>query len=296
MEEIVYVHGVVAPRRRSHDADYRSLRDGLSAQLRRRGHDELPPLAASVRVEWGYDHPAAGDTALLARAQALVADRVAAATPRDRTSWRDLPFARAVTPVRELVANAWADLVYYTSEDGKAKVREVVWGQVLRRARPDQPVDLTLVGHSAGSLIVVDFLFWLFSGQRDDADVARMGLDPREVRAAREHWRVRRLVTLGSPLTPLMVRSVHVTAVLAGGGRLDLADLGMDRPAHDGHAPTWCNVWDRHDVLAFPVAPFWTGGRVVDLYPDHSDALVSSHEAYWRSERVHAALAERWDD
>lgn len=296
MDQIVYIHGVVPPGTRDHTDDYAALHKGLTAELVRRGQPALPDFDDSVTVEWGYAHPKAGDTAVLAKAQQVIAERVDAVTPTDRTSFGSLLFAPAIEPVRDLLQHAWADLVYYVSEKGKARVRDVVWGRLLDAADPDAPLDLTVIGHSAGSLIAVDFLFWLFSGERDEAAFRAMGIDPAKVAAAREHWRVRRLVTLGSPIAPLAIRSVAVTDLLAAGKRMDLRDLGFGRPAHAGADPVWLNVWDRHDVLAYPVAPFYGHGRVVDLYPDHSDSLLGAHMAYWRARSVHRVLADRWDD
>ena len=72
-------------------------------------------------------------------------------------------------------------------------------------------------------------------------------------------------------------------------------DLGLNRLTHAGGDPRWLNVWDRHDVLSYPVRPFCHGGEIVDIYPDHSDSLLGSHEAYWTSPAVHRRLAEEWE-
>ena len=220
---------------------------------------------------------------------------VNAATLSDRTSFSALLLAPAIEPVRGLIQHTWADIVHYVSEKGKARIRNVVWGRMLELIDPHEPTDLTVIGHSAGSLIAVDLLFWLFSHQRDDpAELRAMGLDPDEVEAAHTNWRVRRLVTFGSPIAALLIRSTAVTDILADDGTLDAADLGLATRCHDGRMPLWLNVWDRHDVLAYPVEPFYTGAEIHDLYPDHSDSLLGSHEAYWHADRVHRIVAEAW--
>lgn len=296
MEQYIYIHGVLGLGGHSHAGQYRALRDGVSAELEARGGQALPTLGDSVTVEWGYDHEFAGDTALLDRAQKVIAARVTAVTPSDRTSFGSLIFAPAVEPVRGLIQHTWADILYYVSEQGKAQVRHVVWGRLLDKADANAPLDLTVIGHSAGSMIAIDFLFWLFSGEREDpAALAALGLDPAVVAAARRNWRLRRLVTFGSPIAPLLIRSVAVTRMIAADQVLDARDLGLGRPAHSGAQPVWLNVWDRHDVLAWPVEPFFAGGLVHDLYPDHSDSLLGSHEAYWKAGNVHRALAASWD-
>ncbi len=141
------------------------------------------------------------------------------------------------------------------------------------------------------------FRSWLFSKKRDDvADLDRAGLNKQQVSEARKRWRIRRFVTFGSPISALMVRSAGVADIMASSrtAKLDASDLGLGRRSHSGKRPVWLNVWDRHDVLSYPVAPFYEGADVVDLYPDHSDSLLGSHEAYWGSVAVHRTLADNW--
>lgn len=250
-------------------------------------------------MEWGWDTETAGSTATLETAQRSIHDRIDEATPRDRTSISSLLFAPAIDPVRMLLTLGWSDLIYYVGEKGKLRTREVAWGEIFRRIGVDWSTDLTIIAHSAGSVIALDFLFWLFSGKRDAAMLALDELpDEVSLTKARENWRIRRFVTFGSPIAPLLVRSAEVVDILAGPGRpaLSVEPLGMTRLGHDGREPLWLNVWDRHDVLSYPVEPFYTGGKVVDLYPDPSDSLLGAHDAYFEARAVHAMLAEHWDD
>ena len=297
IEKYVYIHGVVSDRTRtkSHDEDYGNLRNGLHAILVERGAP-LPPLDTSVTIEWGWETGEAGDTSKLATAQRAIAERVDAATPRDRPGFTSLVWAPAITPVRNLVTLGWADIVYYVGKGGKRLVRSLVWNQIISDVGPQTEVDLTVVGHSAGALVAHDFLFWLYSGERDD-EMGGPDLPSRlDFEAARTNWRLRRLVTLGAPVAPLLVRSSDVTEILADptAPLLDAAKIGLGQTAHSGDLPKWLNVWDRHDVLSYPVQPFYDSDRVVDLYPDHSDSLVDAHDAYWNSSKVHRALADSW--
>lgn len=295
METFVYIHGVVGERRRtrSHRGQYRALHLGLAHH-----GVEVPPFSEAVQVEWGWGTARAGTTRTLEKAQRVVYDRVEAATPTDRTGFGSLLFAPAIDPVRKLLALGWSDLVYYIGERGKLRVRSLVWNEILGRVGVDREVDLVLVAHSAGSLIAHDFLYWLFPGMRDAEIATAAELPDLDAFAdARANWRVRRLVTLGSPIAPTLVRSAEVTDLLAGpdSPRLSLDVLGLARPAHDGSDPLWLNVWDRHDVLSHPLAPFYSGGKLRDLYPDVSDSLRGAHDAYYESDGVHALLARHWD-
>ncbi len=300
MEKYVYIHGVITEQDRTekHTRQYEAIRNGIDRELRKRGGDPLPEIDTSVTVEWGWDTPDAGETRKLAVAQSVIANRVKTATPRDRTGFTSLLFAPAIQPVRKLIMFGWSDIVYYVGKRGKKLVRSLVWNQILDQIDTDQDVDLTIICHSAGTLIAHDFLYWVFSGDRDDNEIVEQGIDPAKVAAAALNWRVRRLVTFGSPISPLMVRSAHVTDTMAASpsARLDATTLGLGRLAHNGETPVWLNVWDRHDVLSYPVRPFYEGANIIDLYPDHSDSLRNSHEAYWTASSVHHDLAEHWND
>jgi hypothetical protein len=298
VEQFVYIHGVVGDktRRKKHTEDYTKLRDGISNELQKRGEPELPSIRDSVTVEWGWPTQQAGDTASLARAQSHIADRVAAATPRDRTGFTSMLFAPAVEPVRNLLMLGWSDILYYVGKGGKKRVRSLIWNEILNKVGTAEKTDLTIVAHSAGTLIAHDLLFWIFSGDRSD-EMGVPGMpDPQTFAAARRNWRIRRLVTFGSPISALMIRSAEVADIMAGSGtpKLDATKLGFGRRSHSGKEPIWLNVWDRHDVLSYPIKPFYEGAEVVDIYPDHSDSLFGSHEAYWGAKSVHKALAERW--
>jgi len=295
-ETVVYIHGIVGESdpRVSHDAAYEALRSGLTA----RGV-ALPPLAESITVEWGWETGEAGASANLSVAQRTIGRRIEDAATVDRWSVRALVGAPLVPPIRDLILYGFSDMLYYTGREGKLRVREAVWKAILAGVGPGVEADLTIIAHSGGSLIAHDFLFWIFSGERDDRLESELGDAAAEaVRAARSNWRVRRLVTMGSPLAPLMVRSGHLVDLLSAPGEpaVEGASIGLDLPAHSGVLPLWLNLWDRHDPISFPLAGLYRNERIVDLYTDHSDSVTRSHTLYWTSPTVHDLLAAHWDD
>lgn len=299
MEKYVYIHGVVAeglPWRKP-VSDYKALRNGLSSVLERSAAAPLPRLSDSVTVHWGLDTSAAEETRTLAQAQKNIAARIAAVdVPADWFGFSPLKFLPLRAPVRKLLQAGWADIVYYVGKEGKPRVRSLVWNNILDQVGTDEEVDLTIISHSAGTLIAIDLLYWVFGPGRRSR-MGRSGMPSREqFEAAKQNWRIRRLVTLGSPIAPLLVRSAEVADILAGSdtARLDATRLGLGLTTHSGHDPVWLNVWDKDDILSFPVAPFYEGARVIDLYPDHGDSLGYSHLTYWKAHKVHRALAQHW--
>ena len=286
----IYIHGVTGPEPADHSPDYQAFRDGLRA----RGL-ELPSDQDSVDIEWGWNTPEAGDTKTLGQAEAKIAAVMKTAPDPEGFGLKQLIMTPIANSLRDLISLGFADVTYYVSDVGKSTVRSLVWNRLLDDIGPDNATELTIVAHSAGTLIAHDFLFWLYSAQRDDRLEA--GTEPGlpsidDMRAARVNWRVRRFVTLGSPLAPLTVRAPALADKIAAKDApwLDAADLGVTGGA------LWLNVWDRHDVISYPLADLYAhNGRVLDLYPDHSDDVRHAHGAFWESDDVFDVLAQNWD-
>lgn len=324
-ELIVYIHGVSPRGRKGHDPDYRALHEGI-----RKVRPDFP--ASYCGVEWGWHDGAQSPKShqLLSDAEEHLGTRALAAV--DRSS--DLTLnpiniaARfAVGKLRPLLMFNFSDMFYYTSADGKAAVRYVLAEKVLSCLGPPAergPLSITLFGHSAGSVVAFDFLFFLFGPERP----VEAFIDPKKVKASpsdakrasvsvgdtlgdlkrlreaaqADRIRVRRLFTLGSPITPLAFRSDAILEILAksADARLDSADYGLTRnPAgFQGplKGPRLINMWDKDDPIGWPVEPLMTGaGTVVkDQYTDVSDSPTKAHDAYWSSAKVHKQIGMAW--
>lgn len=318
-EMVVYIHGVMNDRRgRSHRPEYDALHKGISAHLQARAWRE----ATVVGVEWGWNFAGRArprSHELLTTAQNRLGGRALAAL-KSQGDFTLNPLRHVVNGFRPLMLYGFGDMFYYVSADGKQAVRLAVTEQIVRALRPAlrrspvPPISLTLIGHSAGSVVALDFLFHLFfrnpggrhvflqegSGRRVQS--AASELDRLRALARRHRLRVRRLITMGSPITPLAHRSDAVLEILARGDRLDPADYGLDRHPSGFGAPLvgarWINVWDKDDPIAWPVEPLMgaaSGSRVVqDVYVDVSDLASKAHDRYWTSRAVHRELASRW--
>lgn len=288
-EVVVYMHGLVPVTPRRHTSEYRAMHEGLSFQ-----GIELPDFDGPdvIEVELWWDAGSQAEhSGNLARAQS----NIGALLPHD-PSRKDMLTAGVMKGLRELLQYAWSDAFYYTAEDGEERTRHDVWKQILTGVTHDEEVDLTIVCHSGGTLVAHDFLFYLFS---DDRRQQRQKYADADLWAqAESKWRIRRLVTMGSPLAPLMVRSVALVDKFAGDPtfRLDVNKLGFDRGSHGGGESRWLNVWDVHDILSFPIGGLYDHDpRIHDLYPDVGDWPASAHDKYWASSRTHSMLAQRWD-
>jgi len=327
-EVLVYIHGVSPLGQGSHDANYQSLHRGI-----RKLRGDFPENFCGV--EWGWRR--AGDTTatshqLLSDAERNLGGRAISAVndPGDFT----LNLLRiAVEKFRPLMIYNFADMFYYASEDGKNALRFAVAQQIVSWVKSSsggggaaEPISLTLLGHSAGSVIAFDFLFFLFSprpvtqfikaekvsagpstlsASTDKPPRIKETLDELEQlksMATSGQLRVRRLITFGSPITPLAFRSDAVLKILSSspGARLTAKDYGLLRndPAFGTplSGPRWINIWDKDDPIAWPVEPLIAEANtaVKDRYVDVSDSPTEAHGAYWDSAKVHSEIASAW--
>lgn len=327
-ETAIYVHGVSADGVQGHTAEYEALHQGIRAY-----NDDWPK--AYCGVEWGW-HPLEREDPmsheLLASAQSIIGQRAFRAV--DRESDFTLNLLRiAVEKFRPLVLYNFSDMFYYVSTQGKHGIR-LAFAQALvnsleeELAKADPLISLTLIGHSAGSVVAFDTLFYLFYPDRKQKEFVDPQATPEGCVAAervpgkpgvkrtldelgklrdlahRNRLRVRRLFTLGSPITPLAFRSDAVLKIFTTnpptGGRLKAEWHGLEANPPEFGAPLanprWLNVWDKDDPIAWPVEPIMTspGTVVVDRYVDVSDSPLKAHEAYWRSDDVHRVIAKAW--
>lgn len=297
----LFLHGITPDRRPgSHDDDYDALLGLVNGALRRRGK---PPFSAEpIRVEWGWDSGQAGlADRLLATAEARASDAVRTAEKEAR----DLTLNPARVVYRSLRRNflhGFADLFYYVSRDGERAVREHVFSVAagtVNRLGKGARVSLTVFAHSAGSVIAHDLLYHLFGSEAtppECGEAEKEVLKAREL-VGRERLRVRRLYTLGSPITPLLVRADSLLKRLVEEHPLEPAELGLGWDLTLGN-PRWVNFWDEDDIFAFPVAFNYAAGphghAVEDRYADLGDIFPTVHGRYWHSGKVAEGIAETW--
>lgn len=312
----LYIHGVSDdPTVTTHAPQYASLHEGVRAR-------EARWPAEFLGVEWGWNWRSAADARSherLAEAQERLGLRALAAVEAS-SDFTINPARWMMNGLRALMLYGFGDMFYYVSESGKQSVRaevaEQVVGHLSRRFGTGTwpPLSLTVLAHSAGTVVAFDLLFHLFfenvggrhvflpAAALAARDQLRTGLDRLRDMARQGNLRVRRLYTFGAPITPLAFRSDTVVELLAANGRLDPRDYGLDRnppvfgPALDG--PRWINLWDKDDPIAWPVEPLMataSGAKIVeDVYVDVADGPRSAHTAYWSDSTVHREIATRW--
>lgn len=208
--------------------------------------------------------------------------------------------------VREMLLQVIPDLFYYVSADGERVIRNRIFKSIgeniVRRHRQemDKGISLTIIGHSAGSIIAHDFLYHLFGKSnrqmdediKNDQAVAEV-VKLREVQQA-GRLRLRRLYTFGSPITAMLFRSNSLVKRVMEDIPIDPEDIGLREADNIAPAtPRWVNFWDVDDFASFPVAPFYKNenGIIEDKCIDRDrvwtrDLLPSAHLWYWQSQEV----------
>jgi hypothetical protein len=311
-EIIIFVHGVSSDQLgRRHNSEYNALYDGVAAAS---PQSSAWRTAEVCRIEWGWNYDAVNEPhgeQALTLAQTTLGERLLSVINEAYDPTIN-PGRFVVNAFRPLLVYGFSDMFYYVSNDGKAAVRGAMAEQIMQfvqagRGDPREPLSLTIVGHSAGSVIAFDFCFYLFAEEdrRFVKDPVR-GLYNEEIKhlrmlALEGRLRIRRLITMGSPIAMLACRNDVVVQLLADGGRINPAWYGLTQnPPLFGplklRGPRWMNLWDKDDPIAFPVEPLMDNysRTVADVYMNVSSNIAEAHNLYWANPEVHQHLATHW--
>ncbi len=310
-EYLIYIHGVSQDNNQSHRGTYDSLHQGIQAVQESFPHRSDWERATRCDVEWGwnFDRQATpGGDRLLADAQDKFAETILPEIKKAR-DWTLNPARLLLFTLRELMIKGFSDMFYYASKDGKSSIRSTVASQILQQIKQPlekgEPISLTFLGHSAGTVVAFDFLFYLFAPssllkEHDFVGDHQIGeFNKLRQLADNKKLRVRRLFTSGSPISMLAFRSDPVLEILANGNQLNPSDYGLDQnPDVFGSpllGPRWLNFWDKDDIIAWPVEPLLQETQSVqDIQLDVGDHVSTVHNKYWSDLGMQQKIAEYW--
>ena len=281
LEIVFYIHGV-SPSQvgKPHIDEYTQLHRGIAAA---KVAAEWPDQFGGAEWGWNFDDGGLLSHKALTQSQNKLGEPLLKAIKEQR-DFTINPARLVVNGLRELMFYGFGDMFYYVSADGKSALRHQVAAQILQhldeqREELDHPVSLTLIGHSAGSVIAFDFLYYVFSQRNhrylseSSDDATRRGMERLREMAASGQLRLRRLITLGSPISLVAFRSDAVVEILSRGEKLRPADYGLSSSL-EGQAELpgvrWINIWDKDDPIAFPIGPLMDSPLAEDVYIDVS--------------------------
>ncbi len=320
-ECVFYIHGVIPDRLgRPHNDEYRLLHNGIHSNI-----VSSPWPSTFGGAEWGWQPEGSTREShrALADAQKIYGGKILDKVT-DTTDYTLNVARMAVNQMRKIMMFGFGDMFYYVSTSGKWAVRSAVAEQIANHIQSNVPEDnaisLSLIGHSAGSVIAFDLLYYLFITDKkfnshswleelgkvqDEAkkkeDVASLVKNLSYLRnlIKAQKLRLRLLVTLGSPISMLMYRGDSLVELLAAGKVLDPAEYGLESEIPGNNLikgrPRWVNYWDKDDPISWPVESIMGNTSLVkDDYIDVSDSVAKAHNEYWTSDKIHASIAEHW--
>ena len=295
----VFIHGITPEENPgSHDLQYDILYANIQAALK--VHNKPTFKVPPIKIEWGWRNP---NSARMVEQDQYLADveravaRQALAVEANIWDFTLNPARLVHKELRKAFLFGFADLLYYASKDGEATVRRHVFKDIVTGVNQyitesQKKISLTIVGHSAGSLIAHDLLYHLF-GKDKISDFPEV----RELRKLADgeqpRLRVRRFYTIGSPITPLTFRSNALIKKNLTNSQLNPNDIGL-RFDNTLSNPRWLNIWDKDDIASFPVSFLYenTAGVVKDQYVDLGDVFPPVHNIYWTNAQVAKQIAE----
>ena len=330
-EVVIYIHGVSSNKEdqskkdqskedQSHEAEYKEFHEGMKKELKIRHVVEKWPTCR-IDIEWGHHCRKEGEKAegheLLTKAQKYLGDRTIKITDKAENCADSidpcLPVGKWLRSMRDLMIYSFSDMFYYVSDDGKKSVLNAVANQIkeglssrfsCNETENNEPhISLTIVGHSAGSVIASDLLFCLFSTSKHN--FFNDSLCTLYDWAQTNKLRIRCLISLGSPLTALAIRSDAILDILSDGARLKPQNYGLNNNFQNGdkhklNGARWINIWYTDDVIAYPVEPLVEskiGQKTIvkDFYlrSDKEDPF-GVHDSYWSHQGVYNRIAKAW--
>ncbi len=303
IEIAVFIHGITPSRdpEKNNDPDtlYNTLFKNIQDELEKKGKKKLD---SAIKVIWNWnpdDAPVMYVDQSLAEAERLIGDQINKRELGVRAiNWLHFALWKAFYGIgRDIMLYGLADAMYYVSKDGEATVREHVFrylsNKILERMKEgdgaSKKISLTVLGHSAGSLIAHDFLYHLFSDRTpkpEDVEeihelrrmIGHNEENPNEMPA---RLRLRRLYTFGSPIAPWFIRANSLLKKVSAKEPLKIADIGLD-VSPELTNPRWVNFWALTDVAAFPLSFLYDDQEAVkDEYVNVGLWFPGTHGAYW---------------
>jgi len=264
-----------------------------------------------IGVQWGHELPDPGrdprDDEKLTRAQQQVHERVSIKAVRADDDPNNIvmrgifggdigiPILRRwLVQGREgIILHELGDVIYYCSKEGEAKVRAVVYEQILAnlKAYLGKQVRLHLFAHSLGVTLAHDFLYGLFAPDHQPHFIDEAQGTPR-ARKAFAQWRdkaQRKELALGSfnavasQLPLFIMRKQSLVDLLFDDRLLDPAVIGIV----DHARIRWQLFYDVDDLLGFSTRRLYApNGAIREVQVNAGILPNTAHTGYWNNQTV----------
>ncbi|MBL7127986.1 MAG: hypothetical protein ISS16_03275 [Ignavibacteria bacterium] len=296
-EVIIYIHGITPKKEpRDHSIEYNSFENLLQEAFEKKGKG-YP--SKRIDIEWGLNLPnVVTNDRILAGVEGWLCDQSEGIAKKE-CDFTLNPLRYLHYRIRENFLLGFADMFYYVSEDGKAELRQNVLNTLLKNLpglKDDEVYSFTIVAHSAGTVIMHDVLFILFGGSSKNflQDDSLSKLERLQGYAQSGQLFIKCFVTLGSPITPMIIRSWTLMERIDKGELLEPYKIGIRNDALG--RSMWLNFWDKDDVISYPVKFLYDDpdNLIKDKYISICDCFPKAHNVYWTSKKIAEIVAEKY--
>jgi len=275
---------------------------------------DLPGVITKrVGVQWGHEPPDLNrpvrEDEKLTKVQRELGDRISYTAIRDQPGPNNIlmsglvgkdygiPFfrERIFIAFREnIIMRGFGDVIYYISEDGECRVRQVVYEQILEELddfQAEKDVRLHLFGHSLGVTLTHDFLYGLFAPDHRPHFVTQNQGTPRardlytmwRKKARRGELKLGSLISTASQLPLFVTRKQDLINKFYQDERLKPADIGVVNP----EKVQWLLFYDVDDMLAFSTRSLYAPNDAIkEIQVDSGDYPDKAHTGYWTNATV----------
>ena len=333
---VVFIHGITIENEPGKNvtqgqlASYNALYEGVKNMMKGSSNEKSEEWekAETIRVLWGYEgmradgKPLSGLHTKLAQAQRFLGtttDQI----EKDHQTFGLNPLKWLIRSARSPLRYGMSDMFFYVSAAGRPLIRQAVATQIMTQGINElidkgEPIELTLLGHSAGSVVAHDFAFFLHNAQNmtiqqtkeesekfaaGDAEL-RVELQKLIDHAQKGKLKIRKLFTFGSPLHILFIRSLPVLERFTdeSAKRVDPAAYGLCEDYEGATYPRWINTVEEGDPIAGPVCGLveptskQTGSKTIvkDEFLNLTWKTSEAHSAYWRSTKFSEVICKHW--
>lgn len=177
------------------------------------------------------------------------------------------------------------DVIAYVDEADN-KIRETVWEQMRKHLENEDKTirPFSIVGHSLGSVIAYDFIFSMMERNRLFTFANAPVLTEQQVKSWKQAFL--NLYTMGSPIGLFMMRRRELWAN-------DFENL-VNPVEKAERLRFWLNIWDRDDLVAFPLEGMFknqAGKALRDVKVDTGMLMPWAHTKYWEDNETAREIA-----
>lgn len=288
----IYIHGITPSEKPgSHSKEYNRFHQGLQSRM-----PNYDPLR--IDLEWGYINQQSQTTdRLLSDVQNKLYRSLRTEIEKE-TDFTLNPLRFAEEFIRRTIYHGFSDMFFYVSEAGKQEIRKNIFSSIANQllSDPHERISLDIIAHSAGTVIMHDFLYEIFSDEKVKSYYER------SFRTMKDLFQdgtlsVNSFITMGSPIGFLSFRSDRILQKMYNDGKelgkLNENDLGF-KGKNQATSPKWFNFWDKDDLISSPVSFLYKNENALisDYHPDFGDFFPSVHNSYWASEFIYDKVAE----